>query len=37
VLSMAARLTMLFSLGLPSPTGETITPPVGDLFSNVMS
>jgi hypothetical protein len=22
-----ARLTILFSLGLPSPTGETITPP----------
>jgi hypothetical protein len=22
-----ARLTMLFSLGLPSPTGETVTPP----------
>jgi hypothetical protein len=26
VLSMATRLTMLLNLGLPSPTGETITP-----------
>jgi hypothetical protein len=27
VLSIATKLTMLFNLGLPSPTGETITPP----------
>jgi hypothetical protein len=28
VFSTAARLTVLLNLGLPSPTGETITPPV---------
>jgi hypothetical protein len=27
LLSTAAKLTMVFSLGLPSPTGEAITPP----------